>query len=132
LQQIDLLPLVEQAKILRQLEQKIENATAQSVAMPNPDKTSQQQWQQAVDWIHDRTPISLDRPSRAIKIGSFAAPALTAKRNNTLARLPYAWDGFLGTLTSDGGIAALSILRLRLDTDFYIEIQSIQKLKQSF
>jgi ribosome maturation protein Sdo1 len=60
LQQIDLLPLVEQAKILRQLEQKIETATANSVVPLNPANTSQQQWQQAIDRIHDRTPISLD------------------------------------------------------------------------
>jgi BRCT domain type II-containing protein len=61
LQQIDLLPLVEQTKILRQLEQKIETAKARSAALSNPANTSQQQWQQAVDRIHDRTPISLDR-----------------------------------------------------------------------
>jgi uncharacterized protein YqfA (UPF0365 family) len=60
LQQIDLLPLVEQTTILRQLEQKIETATAHSAVLPNPANTSQQQWQQAVDRIHDRTPISLD------------------------------------------------------------------------
>jgi hypothetical protein len=60
LQQIDLLPLVEQTKILRQLEQKIETATANSAALTYPVNTSQQQWQQAVDRIHDRTPISLD------------------------------------------------------------------------
>jgi ribosome maturation protein Sdo1 len=60
LQQIDLLPLVEQTTILRQLEQKIETATANSAVLPNPANTSQQQWQQAVDRIHDRTPISLD------------------------------------------------------------------------
>jgi hypothetical protein len=60
LQQIDRLPLVEQTKILRQLEQKIETATAHSAALPNPVSTSQQQWQQAVDRIHDRTLISLD------------------------------------------------------------------------
>ena len=60
LQQIDRLPLVEQTKILRQLEQKIETATAQSAALQNPANTSQQQWQQAVDRIQDRTPISLD------------------------------------------------------------------------
>jgi hypothetical protein len=60
LQQIDRLPLVEQTKILRQLEQKIETATAHNTALPNPANTSQQQWQQAVDRIHDRNPISLD------------------------------------------------------------------------
>jgi hypothetical protein len=60
LQQIDRLPLVEQTKILRQLKQKIETATAQSAALQNPANTSQQQWQQAVDRIRDRTPISLD------------------------------------------------------------------------
>ena len=60
LQQIDLLPLVEQTKILRQLEQKIEIATAHNAALPNLASTSQQQWQQAVDNIHDRTPISFD------------------------------------------------------------------------
>jgi hypothetical protein len=60
LQQIDLLPLVEQTTILRQLEQKIETATAHSAALPNPANTSQQQWQQAVDRIHNRTPILLD------------------------------------------------------------------------
>ncbi len=60
LQQIDRLPLVEQTKILRQLEQKIETATTHSPALPNPLSTSQQQWQQAVDNIRDRTPILLD------------------------------------------------------------------------
>jgi ribosomal protein L7/L12 len=60
LQQIDRLPLVEQTKILRQLEQKIEIATAQEVASPNSVSTSQQQWQQAIDRIHNQTPILLD------------------------------------------------------------------------
>jgi hypothetical protein len=60
LEQIDRLPLVEQTNILRQLEQKIETATAHSAALPNLANTSQQQWQQAVDRIHDRTPISVD------------------------------------------------------------------------
>jgi hypothetical protein len=60
LQQIDLLPLVEQTKILRQLEQKIGTATAHSAVLPNLVNTSQQQWQQAVDRIHDRTPTSFD------------------------------------------------------------------------
>ena len=60
LQQIDLLPLVEQTKILRQLEQKIENATAHGGALPTPVNISQQQWQQAVDRIHNQTPISID------------------------------------------------------------------------
>lgn len=60
LQQIDRLPLVEQTTILRQLEQKIELTTAHSAALPNQTNTSQQQWQQAVDRIHDRNPISLD------------------------------------------------------------------------
>lgn len=60
LQQIDRLPLVEQTKILKQLEQKIEAATAHSASRPNPANTSQQKWQQASDNIHDRTPISLD------------------------------------------------------------------------
>jgi hypothetical protein len=60
LQQIDRLPLVEQTKILRQLEQKIETATAQEVASPNSVSTSQQQWQQAIDRIHNQTPILLD------------------------------------------------------------------------
>jgi hypothetical protein len=60
LQQIDRLPLVEQIKILRQLEQKIETATAHNAALPNPANTSQQQWQQAVDRIRDRTSTSLD------------------------------------------------------------------------
>jgi hypothetical protein len=60
LQQIDRLPLVEQTKILRQLEQKIETATAQEVASPNSVNTSQQQWQQAIDRIHNQTPILLD------------------------------------------------------------------------
>jgi hypothetical protein len=60
LHQIDLLPLVEQTKILRQLEQKIETATTHNAALPNPLSTSQLQWQQAVDNIRDRTPISLD------------------------------------------------------------------------
>lgn len=60
LQQIDRLPLVEQTKILRQLEQKIETATAHSAASPNSVSTSQQQWQQAIDRIHNQTPILLD------------------------------------------------------------------------
>jgi hypothetical protein len=60
LQQIDRLPLVEQTKILRQLEQKIETATAHDAASPNSVSTSQQQWQQAIDRIHNQTPILLD------------------------------------------------------------------------
>lgn len=60
LQQIDRLPLVEQTKILRQLEQKIETATAHAAASPNSVSTSRQQWQQAVDRIHNQTPILLD------------------------------------------------------------------------
>ena len=60
LQQIDRLPLVEQTKILRQLKQKIETAMAQDAASPNSVSTSQQQWQQAIERIHDRTPIMLD------------------------------------------------------------------------
>jgi ribosome maturation protein Sdo1 len=60
LQQIDRLPLVEQTKILRQLEQKIETATAHSAVLSNPVNTSQQQWQQAIDRIRDRNPISLN------------------------------------------------------------------------
>jgi hypothetical protein len=49
LQQIDRLPLLEQTKILRQLEQKIETATAHDATSPNSVSTSQQQWQQAID-----------------------------------------------------------------------------------
>jgi hypothetical protein len=60
LQQIDRLSLVEQTKILRQLEQKIETATAHSAALPSSVSTSQQQWQQAIDRIHSQTPILLD------------------------------------------------------------------------
>lgn len=60
LQQIDRLPLVEQTKILRQLAQKIETATAHSAASRNLVSTSQQQWQQAIDRIHNQTPILLD------------------------------------------------------------------------
>jgi hypothetical protein len=60
LQQIDRLPLVEQTKILRQLEQKIETETAHDAASPNSVRTSQQQWQQAIDRIHNQTPILLD------------------------------------------------------------------------
>jgi BRCT domain type II-containing protein len=60
LQQIDRLPLVEQTKILRQLEQKIETATAHDAASQNSVSTSQQQWQQAIDRIHNQTPILLD------------------------------------------------------------------------
>ncbi len=60
LQQIDQLPLVEQTKILRQLEQKIETATAHDAVSPNSIGTSQQQWQQAIDRIHNQTPILLD------------------------------------------------------------------------
>jgi ribosome maturation protein Sdo1 len=66
LQQIDRLPLDEQTNILRQLEQKIETATAHSAAKPLPANISQQQWQQAVDNIRDRTPISLDRQKARI------------------------------------------------------------------
>jgi ribosome maturation protein Sdo1 len=60
LQQIDRLPLVEQTKILRQLEQKIETATAHDAVSPNLVSTSQQQWQQAIDRIHNQTPLLLD------------------------------------------------------------------------
>ncbi len=60
LQQIERLPLVEQMKILRQLEQKIETATAHDAASRNSVSTSQQQWQQAIDRIHNQTPILLD------------------------------------------------------------------------
>jgi hypothetical protein len=60
LQQIDRLPLVEQTKILRQLEQKIETATAHDAASQHSVSTSQQQWQQAIDRIHNQTPILLD------------------------------------------------------------------------
>jgi hypothetical protein len=66
LQKIDQLPLVEQTKILRQLERKIETATAHDEALPNLINTSQQQWQQAVDRIHNQTPISLDRQKSRI------------------------------------------------------------------
>jgi hypothetical protein len=66
LQQIDRLSLVEQTKILRQLEQKIETATAHGENLPNQINTSQQQWQQAVDRIHNHTPISLDRQKSRI------------------------------------------------------------------
>jgi hypothetical protein len=59
LQQIDRLPLLEQTNILRQLEQKIETTTNLNTS-PTPIDSSQQQWQQAVDRIHDRNPISLD------------------------------------------------------------------------
>jgi hypothetical protein len=59
LQQIDRLSLVEQTNILRQLEQKIETTTNLNTS-PTPINSSQQQWQQAVDRIHDRNPISLD------------------------------------------------------------------------
>jgi hypothetical protein len=55
------LPLVEQTKILRQLEQKIETATAQGATQPSPVNSSQQQWQQAIDRIQNQTPILLDR-----------------------------------------------------------------------
>ena len=66
LQQIDRLPLDEQTKILRQLEHKIETAMAYSAAMPAPANISQQQWQQAVDNIRDRTPTSVDRQKARI------------------------------------------------------------------
>ncbi len=59
LQQIDRLSLVEQTNILRQLEQKIDTATNLDTP-PTPIDSSQQQWQQAVDRIHDRNPISLN------------------------------------------------------------------------
>jgi hypothetical protein len=65
LQQIDRLPLVEQTQILKQLAQKIEAATDRDTP-PTPANTSQQQWQQAVDRIHDRTPVSLDRQKARI------------------------------------------------------------------
>ena len=65
LQQIDRLPLVEQTKILRQLEQKRETAT--NLDPPTtPATSSQQQWQQAVDRIHDRTPVLLERQKAKI------------------------------------------------------------------
>ncbi len=65
LQQIDRLPLVEQTKILRQLEHKIEIATNLDTP-PTPVNSSQQQWQQAVARIHDLTPTSLDRQKTRI------------------------------------------------------------------
>jgi exonuclease VII large subunit len=59
LQQIDQLSLLEQTNILRQLEQKIETTTNLNTS-PTPINSSQQQWQQAVDQIHNQTPNSLD------------------------------------------------------------------------
>jgi hypothetical protein len=55
LQQIDLLPLVEQTKILRQLEQRID-----------PASSTQQQWQQTIDTIRHQTPIDLERQKARI------------------------------------------------------------------
>ena len=57
LQQIDRLPLVEQTKILRQLEQKIDPAHSNEP----PASTAQQQWQQAIDTIRNQTSIDLER-----------------------------------------------------------------------
>jgi hypothetical protein len=57
LQQIDRLPLVEQTKILRQLEQKIDPAHNNEP----PVSTAQQQWQQTIDNIRYQTPIDLER-----------------------------------------------------------------------
>jgi hypothetical protein len=62
LQQIDLLPLVEQTKILRQLEQKIDPAHSnEPTASP-----AQQQWQQAIDTIRHQTPIDLEKQKARI------------------------------------------------------------------
>jgi hypothetical protein len=55
LQQIDLLPLVEQTKILRQLEQRID-----------PASSAQQQWQQTIDTIRHQTTIDLERQKARI------------------------------------------------------------------
>jgi hypothetical protein len=65
LQQIDRLSPIEQANLFRQLAQKIETTTNLNTP-PTPIDISQQQWQQAVDRIHDRTPISLDRQKARI------------------------------------------------------------------
>jgi hypothetical protein len=62
LQQIDLLPLVEQTKILRQLEQKIDPAHGNE----SPDSNAQQQWQQTIDTIRHQTPIDLERQKARI------------------------------------------------------------------
>jgi hypothetical protein len=56
LQQIDQLPLAEQTKLLKQLEQKIEP----------PISSSQQQWQQAIDTIRHQTPIDLEKQKARI------------------------------------------------------------------
>jgi hypothetical protein len=61
LQQIDRLPLVEQTKILRQLEQKIDPAHSKE-----PPVTAQQQWQQTIDTIRNQTPIDLERQKARI------------------------------------------------------------------
>jgi hypothetical protein len=62
LQQIDLLPLVEQTKILRQLEQKIDPAHGNEA----PASNAQQQWQQTIDTIRHQTPIDLERQKARI------------------------------------------------------------------
>jgi hypothetical protein len=62
LQQIDRLPLVEQTKILRQLEQKIDPSHSNEP----PASTAQQQWQQAIDTIRNQTPIDIERQKARI------------------------------------------------------------------
>jgi ribosomal protein L7/L12 len=67
LQQIDQLPLVEQTKILRQLEQKIDPTHSNEL----PVSIAQQQWQQTIDTIRHQTPIDLERQKARIS-GMFA------------------------------------------------------------
>jgi hypothetical protein len=62
LQAIDLLPLVEQTKILRQLEQRIDPAHSAE----SPASSAQQQWQKTIDTIRHQTPSDLERQKARI------------------------------------------------------------------
>jgi hypothetical protein len=62
LQQIDRLPLVEQTKILRQLEQKIDPVHGNEP----PASNAQQQWQQTIHTIRHQTPIDLEKQKARI------------------------------------------------------------------
>jgi hypothetical protein len=56
------LPLVEQTKILRQLEQKIDPAHSNEP----PASSAQQKWQQAIDTIRHQTSIDLEKQKARI------------------------------------------------------------------
>jgi hypothetical protein len=62
LQQIDLLSLVEQTRILRELEQKINPAHSNEP----PASSAQQKWQQAIDTIRHQTPLDLEKQKACI------------------------------------------------------------------